>query len=90
MSIVLALGAPAHGAAAAAPPVTADSVPSYTINEFIPEDRPIGDCISALPKPGCGSEERGGWHQYLVLIAVVLGLAVIAWRVVVGLRRNPA
>jgi hypothetical protein len=90
VSLVLAFGAPAHGAAGGAPPVTADSVPSSTINEFIPEERPIGDCISALPKPGCGSEERGGWHQYAVLIAVLLGLAVIAWRIVVGLRRKPA
>jgi hypothetical protein len=90
VSLVLGFGAPALGAAANAPPVTADSAPSSTFNEFIPEDRPIGDCISALPKPGCGSEERGGWHQYLVLIAVVLGLALIAWRIVVGLRRKPA
>lgn len=90
MSLLLGFGAPAHAALASAPPPTTESVPSSTFNEFIPVDRPIGDCISALPKPGCGSKERGGWHQYMVMIAVVLGLCVIGWRIMVGVRRKPA
>lgn len=56
-------------------------------NEFLPADRPISDCISAIPKPGCGSEARGGWRQGLVLLAILVGLALIAWRVVVSARR---
>ena len=64
-----------------------DTAPGITINEFIPEDRPIGDCISAVPKPGCGSEQQGGWRQYLVAVALVAGLGVIAWRIVAGVRR---
>ena len=56
-------------------------------NEFLPADRSISECISAIPKPGCGSDARGGWHQAVVLLAVLVGLAVIAWRVVVGARR---
>ncbi len=63
------------------------SAPDDTINEFLPEDRGLGECISALPKPGCGSEARGGWRQGVVLLAILGGLGVIAWRVVVGARR---
>lgn len=58
-----------------------------TVNEFFPEDRPLGDCLSSLPKPDCGSEARGGWAQTAVLLAIVAGLAFIAWRVVAGSRR---
>lgn len=69
------------------PPATP---PPVTFNEFLPEDRGLGDCISAIPKPGCGSEARGGWHQTLVFLAIVLGLAVIAWRVVASARKARA
>lgn len=58
------------------------------VNEFVPADRSISDCISAIPKPGCGSEARGGWRQTLVLLAILIGLALIVWRVVVGARRS--
>jgi hypothetical protein len=58
-----------------------------TVNEFFPEQRPLGDCLSSLPKPDCGSEARGGWAQTAVLLAIVAGLAFIAWRVVAGSRR---
>ena len=61
-----------------------------TVNEFIPEDRSIGECISALPKPGCGSEARGGWRQSLILVAIMGGLGFIAWRVVRSARRARA
>lgn len=61
--------------------------PPSTFNEFLPEERAIGDCISALPKPGCGSEARGGWRQGLILLAIVAGLAFIAWQVVRSARR---
>jgi hypothetical protein len=65
---------------------TDPTVPPVTANPFLPEDRGISDCISALPKPGCGSEERGGWHQGLILVALVGGLSVIGWRIVAGIR----
>ncbi len=61
--------------------------PPDTINEFFPEDRSLGDCLSSLPKPGCGSEARGGWRQTLVLIAVLAGIAFIAWRIVAQSRK---
>jgi hypothetical protein len=77
-------------AKAAAPPTTeapASTVPDSTINDFIPEQRAISDCISAVPKPGCGSESRSDWHQWLVFIALAGGMAFVGWRVVAGLRR---
>ena len=77
--------------AAEAPPVAAatpDDTPPITVNPFLPDDRGISECISAVPKPGCGSKERGGWHQQLVFLALVGGLAFIGWRIVAGARRN--
>lgn len=67
---------------------TDPTLPPVTANPFLPEDRGISDCISALPKPGCGSEERGGWRQGLVLVALVGGLSIIGWRIVAGARRT--
>jgi hypothetical protein len=87
VGLLLTFGVSGHAAAASAPDATV--VPESTINEFIPVDRPIGDCISAAPKPGCGSEARGGWHQGLVMIALVLALVFVGWRIVVGVRRVP-
>jgi hypothetical protein len=56
-------------------------------NDFVPKDQNLGDCISALPRPGCGSEEQGGWRQGLVFGALMIGLAFIVWRIVVGARK---
>ena len=95
VSVLLTLGtigvSHQRTAEAASPPATeppASTVPDSTINEFIPEERAIGDCISAVPKPGCGSESRSDWHQWLVLIAVAGGMAFVAWRVVAGVRHG--
>jgi hypothetical protein len=79
------------GVAEAAPPTTeapASTVPDSTINEFIPEEQAISDCISAVPKPGCGSASRSDWHQWLVFIALAGGMAFVGWRVIAGLRRS--
>ena len=85
--------APADRALAGVPPsssVPVESAPAPTVNDFLPEDRSIGECISAVPKPGCGSESRGGWRQYLVAIVLVAGLVIIGWRIVSGVRKSPA
>ncbi len=63
------------------------SRPPVTANEFLPDDRGLGECISSIPRPGCGSDARGGWHQTLVLVVVVAGLGLIAWRIVAGARK---
>jgi hypothetical protein len=96
VSLVLAVGTlMASGEAgvvqAAAPPTTEapdSTVPDSTFNDFIPEEQAISDCISAVPKPGCGSEARSDYHQWLVFVALVLGMAFVGWRVVAGLRRQ--
>ncbi len=72
-------------AVAAAPDPT---VPPVTANPYLPPDRSLNECISSLPKPDCGSKARGGWHQYFVLIALVLGLGVIGWRIIAGVRQG--
>ena len=65
-------------------------VTTVTVNAFVPTERDLSECISAVPKPGCGSEARGGWRQTAVFALVVAGLGFIAWRVVAGARRNLA
>ena len=66
---------------------TTPNQPPDTANDFLPVDRGIGDCISALPKPGCGSESRGGWAQTAVFGSIVLGISFIVWRLVLSSRR---
>jgi hypothetical protein len=62
--------------------------PPVTDNVFIPENRDLGECITAVPKPGCGSEARSDWHQGLVLAVMIAGLTIIGWRIVRGVRRR--
>jgi hypothetical protein len=81
---VSASGDGREAAGATAPPTT------IVDNPFLPDDQNLSDCISALPRPDCGSEERGGWRQILVLALVVAGFAFIAWRVVRSVRRRDA
>lgn len=82
--------APTGAALATTSPPPPPTPPPVTFNEFLPEDRGLGECISAVPKPGCGSEARGGWHQTLVLLAILVGLALIVWRVVASARKARA
>jgi hypothetical protein len=85
VAVGLFTGAPVAAAGTGTDP---GDPPPVTINEFFPTDRSLGDCLSALPKPGCGSEARGGMHQTAVFGAMVLGLGVIGTRIVVGIRRR--
>jgi hypothetical protein len=77
---------------AATPPQAAENngVTESTVNEFIPVDRSISDCVSAAPKPGCGSDARGGWRQGVVMILLVLALSFIGWRIITNVRRAPS
>ena len=69
---------------------TDDTIPTVTVNEFLPTDRDLSECLSALPRPGCGSEARGGWRQTAIFIAMLGGLAFIAWRIIASSRRARA
>lgn len=66
--------------------------PTSTVvdNAFFPDDSStnITDCVSALPRPECGSKERGGWRQGVVFGAIVVGLVGIGTRLVIGVRRR--
>jgi len=73
--------------AATTPPLDGPPPPPVTFNEFLPEERGLGECISSVPRPGCGSEARGGWHQTLVFLAIFAGLGLIGWRIVAGARK---
>jgi hypothetical protein len=77
-------------AATAPPSTTPGESPSTTAldNEFIPEDVNLSECVSAVPRPECGSKARGGWRQGVVLAAVVAGMGAIGARIVLGLRKR--
>ena len=62
--------------------------PVPTVTDFYPEDNNLSDCVGLVEQPGCGSEARGGSGQTLVLVALVLGLGFIFWRISAGLRAN--
>ncbi|TVR21351.1 MAG: hypothetical protein EA389_15445 [Ilumatobacter sp.] len=87
--VALVVAGPLAGSSMAAGTEPADP-PPVTVNEFFPQDRSLSDCLSALPKPGCGSEARGGMHQTAVFAALMLGLLVIGTRVVFAIRRRDA
>jgi hypothetical protein len=70
------------------PPV--DTRPVVASNDFLPAERSLSECLSVLPKPGCGSEARGGWAQTAVFLALIGGLGVIGTRIVIGIRRRDA
>ncbi len=65
-----------------------EPVPDATDNPFIPENANLGDCVSSLPRPECGSTARGGTGQWLVLGALLGGLGFIGWRVSRGIRHR--
>jgi hypothetical protein len=89
LALVAVISLSGGPAMASTPP---PSPPPTTLveNPFIPEDQNLSDCVSALPRPGCGSEAQGGWRQQLVFGLVLAGGAFIAWRVVRGVRRREA
>ena len=64
--------------------------PPVTVSEFLPQDANLSDCIGLVEKPGCGSEARGGWPQFAIFGAIVVGLGIIIWRITSGLRANRA
>ena len=95
VSLLLSFGAVGHVTTASAlgpstSGTTVDTIPTSTLNEFIPEERDLSDCISAVQKPGCGSENRSDWHMWAVFLALIGGLVLIGWRIAAGARRPPA
>jgi hypothetical protein len=67
---------------------SSDPPPPITANDFVPEDRDLSECITAVPRPGCGSEARSDWHQGLVLALMVAGLVLVGWRIAKSVRKR--
>ncbi len=67
-----------------------ETPPPSTLNVFYPEERALSDCLSAVPKPGCGSEARGGWRQTTIFGLIIGAFAFIIWRIVRSARANTA
>ncbi len=85
--VAMAIGtSPAAEVASAAPPPTDE--PPITANPFLPERQNISDCLGSLERPGCGSEERGGWRQTLVFVVIGLGLVFVFTMVAREVRRS--
>ena len=57
-------------------------------NPFIPENANIGDCVSSMPRPECGSEARSSTGQWLTFGVLMAGMAFIGWRIFRGVRKN--
>jgi len=66
----------------------AGTPPPVTVSDFYPEDSNLSDCVGLVERPGCGSESRGGWAQNVILVLLLLGLGLIFWRIIVGVRKN--
>lgn len=60
---------------------------TFAENPFIPEDRNLGDCVSSVPRPDCGTKAHGGWRQGIVFIVLMVGMAFIGWRIFRAVRR---
>lgn len=96
VSVLLWSAAVAPASAGVPPPTdgsgaVTEQVPTGpAANDFVPDDVNLGDCLSSLPRPGCGSENRSGLHQYLVFGALVAGTAFIGWRIARSVRRRDA
>jgi hypothetical protein len=71
-------------------PVEPDPTTTTIPSDFYPEDANLSDCVGLVEKPGCGSKARGGWRQTMVFVVVLAGLALIGWRISVGIRKNRA
>jgi hypothetical protein len=74
--------------AASTVPTPTDDITVDTANPFLPENQDLTSCVGTLQRPGCGSSERGGWHQNLVAVAMIGGLLIVFGRVAWGVRRN--
>lgn len=59
-------------------------------NDFMPQEANLSDCLGSLPRPGCGSDARGGWRQYLTMGVLTAGLAFVGWRIARGVRARDA
>ncbi len=84
VAVVMTVGLGAPAVATIAPDATEENV-------YLDLERSMTECISALPKPGCGREpvdsgDRGGWQQLLVFGVLMTAMAGIGVRVAFSVR----
>ncbi len=86
LSVLLSLGSAGTAVASTVPP----TVPPITAveNEYIPEGANLGDCVSSLPRPGCGSESRSGPIQLITFGVLMSAMAFIGWRIFRSVRQR--
>jgi hypothetical protein len=85
VALVLSLGLGAPSATATAP-VDTDAPITIGTNEFIPEGVNIGDCLSSMPRPNCGTKNRSGTGTLLTFGVLLLGTGFIGWRIARSVR----
>ncbi len=89
LAAVIVVGGLLGGAVVSAQELGPDDLPITTVfNDFYPTDRDLSDCLSVLPRPGCGSAARSGWPQLVVFGLILVGVGAVATRVIVSARRN--
>ncbi|MFN8020893.1 MAG: hypothetical protein U0Q03_05120 [Acidimicrobiales bacterium] len=91
LTLGLSLGLAACGGGSSATTTTLDQreqAATLSTNPFIPEDANLGDCVSSLPRPGCGNEIRGDSHALLTFAVLVAGLTFIGWRIFRSVKRR--
>ena len=65
-----------------------DEAATMSTNDFIPQDVNLGDCVSSMPRPDCGSESQGGAAQAITFGVLMLGMSFIGWRIFRAVRRQ--
>ncbi|WP_040496491.1 hypothetical protein [Ilumatobacter nonamiensis] len=88
VTVLVALVGPVASPVVSASGGDVESPTPVTVSDFYPEENSLSDCLGLVERPGCGSEERGGWGQTAVFTLLVVGLGIIFWRISVGVRRN--
>ena len=80
----LALGACGSGAAV----TTTTLATPTTVNDLIPTDQNLTDCVGTLEKPNCGSNRKNDVHMYMTFGVLMGGMALIGWRIAVAIRKR--
>jgi hypothetical protein len=87
-ALALCLVAVGCSSSAAAPATTTIAAAPPATNDFLPTDQNLTDCVGTLELPNCGSEKKSDLRLYLTFAVLMGGMAVIGWRITVGIRRR--
>jgi len=94
LAAAIALGAAACGGMSTPHRPTVDTASADAngdaagTNPFIPENRNLSECVSSLPRPDCGTTAQGGLGQALTFAVLMVGMALIGWRIAHSVRKR--